>query len=161
MLNPAAIPPKTRRHLSFDPLMGQIRARAEQLPDTRDKQDCEFSVADAVLSAVATFSLKDPSLLAFQERRNDENMKRLFRIEQVPSDTQMREILDPLQPDSLRPLFNDVLRPLQRSKALEPYVFHEGCYLLSLDGTEYYTSKKVHCDSCLQRKNRKTGEMTY
>ncbi len=161
MLNPAAIPPKTRKHLSFDPLIGQIRERAEQLRDTRDEQDCEFSVADALLSAVATFSLKDPSLLAFQERRNDVNMKKLFRIQQVPSDTQMRVILDSLEPDSLRPLFNDVLRPLQRSKALEPYVFHEGCYLLSLDGTEYYASKKVHCDSCLQRKNRKTGEITY
>ena len=65
MLNPAATAPKTRKHLSFDPLMGQIRERAEQLPDARDEQDCEFSVADAVLSAVATFSLKDPSLLAF------------------------------------------------------------------------------------------------
>jgi len=73
----------------------------------------------------------------------------------------MRVILDSLEPDSLRPLFNDVLRPLQRGKDLEPYVFHEGCYLPSLDGTEYYTSKKVHCDSCLQRKNRKTGEITY
>jgi len=161
MLNPAAIPPKTRRHLSFDPLIGQIRERAEQLPDTRDEQDCAFSVADAVLSSVATFSLKDPSLLAFQERRNDQNMKNLFRIRQVPSDTQMRAILDPLEPDSLRPMFNDVLRQLQRGKALEPYVFHEGCYLLSLDGTEYYSSKKVHCDSCLQRKNSKTAEMTY
>ena len=78
MLNPAAIPPKTRKHLSFDPLIGQIRERAEQLRDTRHGQDCEFSVADALLSAVATFSLKDPSLLAFQERRNDENMKKLF-----------------------------------------------------------------------------------
>jgi len=161
MLNPDVVPPKTRKHLSFDPLIRQIRLRAKQLSGTRDESHCGYSMADAVLSAVALFSLKDPSLLAFQERRNDENMKNLFRIRQVPSDTQMREILDPLQPDSLRPLFNDVLRLLQRGKALEPYVFHEGCYLLSLDGTEYYASKKVHCDSCLRRKNRKTGEMTY
>ena len=161
MLNPAAIPPKTRKHLSFDPLIRQIRQRAEQLPDSRDEPDCEFSVADAVMSAVAMFSLKDPSLLAFQERRNDENMKNLFRIRQVPSDTQMRVILDPLEPDLLRPLFNDPLGQLQRGKALEGYVFHEGCYLLSMDGTEYFSSKKVHCDSCLQRKNSKTGEITY
>jgi hypothetical protein len=161
MLNPAAIPPKTRKHLSFDPLIRQIHQRAKQLPDTRDESDCDFSVADAVMSAVAMFSLKDPSLLAFQERRNDENMKNLFRIQQVPSDTQMRVILDPLEPDLLRPLFNDPFRQLQRGKALEPYVFHEGSYLLSMDGTEYYSSNKVHCDSCLQRKNSKTEEITY
>jgi len=159
MLLPSAIP-KTRKHLSFDPLIRQIRRRAVQLPDARKRQ-CLSSVADAVLSAVAMFSLKNPSLLAFQERRNDENMKNLFRIQQVPSDTQMRVILDPLEPDWLRPLFNDPLGQLQRVKALEPLVFHEGCYLLSVDGTEYFSSKKVHCESCLQRKNNKTGEITY
>lgn len=157
MLNPAAIP-KTRKHLSFDPLIQQIRLRAEQLPDAR-RRDGDYSVADAVLSAVAMFSLKDPSLLAFQKRRNDENRKNLYGIGQVPSDTQMREILDPLTPDLLRPMFQDVFAQLQRGKALEPFVFHEGCYLLSMDGTEYFCSKKVHCDSCLQRQNKKTGQI--
>jgi hypothetical protein len=34
------------------------------------------------------FSLKDPSLLAFEDRRNDENMRNLFHIARIPSDTQ-------------------------------------------------------------------------
>jgi len=34
-------------------------------------------------------------------------------------------------------------------------------YLLSMDGTEYFSSKKVHCDACLEKKNRTTGEITY
>ena len=161
MLNPDAMAPKPRKHLSFDPLIGQIRLRAKLFPDTRSGSDCDFSIADAVMSAIAVFSLKDPSLLAFEERRNDENMKSLFCLENVPSDTQMRTILDRLEPDLLRPLFHDVFCQLQRGKALEPYAFHEGCYLLSIDGTGYYSSKKVHCDCCLQRKNSKTGEITY
>ena len=161
MLHPDAIPPKTRSHLSFDPLIRQIRLRAKQLPDTRNASDCSYSMADAVMSAFALFALKDPSLLFFQERRNDENIKSLFRILNIPSDTQMRAILDPLEPDLLRPLFNDVFRQLQRGKALEPYTFHEGCYLVSMDGTEYFSSKKIHCESCLQKKNSKTGEITY
>ncbi len=161
MLHPDAIPPKTRKHLSFDSLIRQIRLRAKLLPEIRDKDDCTYSVADAVMSTMAMFSLKDPSLLFFQDRRNDENMKSLFRILNVPSDTQMRVILDPLEPDLLRPMFNDVFRQLQRGKALESYVFHEGCYLVSMDGTEYYSSKKIHCESCLQKMNRKTGEITY
>jgi len=161
MLHPDAIAPKTRRHLSFDPLIRQIRLRAKQLPDTRNKSDCNYSMADAVMSAFALFALKDPSLLFFQERRNDENMKSLFRILNIPSDTQMRAILDPLEPDLLRPFFNDVFRQLQRGKALEPYIFHQGCYLVSMDGTGYFSSKKIHCESCLQKKNRKTGEITY
>ena len=161
MLNPAAIPPKTRRHLSFDPLIGQIRIRAKQLPETRNGNGCSYSVADALMSAIALFALKDPSLLAFQERRSDANMKNIFRILQVPSDTQMREILDPLEPDSLRPMFNDVLRELQRGKALDAFDFLDGYCLLSMDGSGYYSSKKVHCEHCLQRTNSKTGEITY
>ena len=85
MLDPAVIPPKTRRHLSFDPLIRQIRLRAKQLSETRNGNGCVYSVADAVMSAIAVFSLKDPSLLAFQERRHDANMKNIFRIWQVPS----------------------------------------------------------------------------
>ena len=107
------------------------------------------------------FSLKDASLLAFDQRRNDQNMKTLFGIGQIPSDTQMREILDPLEPDLLRPVFNDVFRQLQRGKALEPFVFHNGCYLLALDGTGYFSSNKVRCDCCLEKKNKQTGEITY
>lgn len=163
MRDPSALakwPIPTRKHLSFDPLMRQIRERAEELPDARSRNGV-FSVADAVMAAIAMFSLKDPSLLAFQKRRNDENMRNLYRIEQVPSDTQMREILDPLHHDLLRPMFHDVFRQLQRGKALSPFVFHQDCYLLSMDGTEYFSSKKVHCDLCLQRKNKKTGEITY
>ena len=105
--------------------------------------------------------MKDPSLLAFEKRRNDENIKNLFRVLNVPSDTQMRTILDSLEPDLLRPMFNDVFRQLQRGKAREPYVFHDGCYLVSMDGTGYFSSKKIHCKSCLQKKNSKTGEITY
>ena len=161
MLHADTIAPRTRRHLSFDPLIRQIRLRAKQLPDPRDESNCSYSMADAVMSAIAMFSLKDPSLLAFEKRRNDENIKNLFRVLNVPSDTQMRTILDPLVPDLLRPMFNDVFRQLQRGKALEPYVFHDGCYLVSMDGTGYFSSKKIHCKSCLQKKNSKTGEITY
>jgi hypothetical protein len=131
-----------------------------QLSDHRH-QKASIPLADALSSAFAMFSLKDPSLLAFDQRRNDQNMKTLFGIGQIPSDTQMREILDPLQPDLLRPVFNDVFRQLQRGKALEPLVFHDGCYLLALDGTGYFSSNKIHCDSCLEKKNKQTGEITY
>ena len=86
MLHPDVIPPNTRRHLSFDPLIRQIRLRAKQFPDTRNEADCNYSMADAVMSAMAMFALKDPSLLFFQQRRNDENMKSVFRILNVPSE---------------------------------------------------------------------------
>ncbi len=100
-------------------------------------------------------------MLAFDERRNDENLKRIYGIGQVPSDTQMREILDPIDPEHLRPAFHAVLRQLQRGKALEAMVFFQGCYLLSVDGTGYFSSPTIHCASCLEKTNSKTGEVTY
>ncbi len=154
------LPTPSSKHRSFDPLIKTIRERAETLPDQR-APECDYSVADAVMSAIAMFSLKDSSLLAFRERRNDQNMKNIYRIEGVPSDTTMREILDPIDPDSLRPLFQAVYRKIQRAGGLKPYVFHEDCYLLSIDGTEYFSSDKVHCPSCMQRKKKNSDEVTY
>ncbi len=151
--------PKTRRHLSADGLCRTVRAGLERILDERPQP--QISLRDALLSAFAMFSLKDPSLLAFDARRHDGNLQQLFGIGQVPCDTRMREILDPVDPERLRPVFNDVFRGLQRGKALEPLVFHAGCYLLALDGTGYFSSRTVHCDSCLKKTNSRTGEVTY
>ena len=149
-----------RKRLSADALYSMLRAGCDDIPDHR-QPGSTISLPDALMSAFAMFVLKDPSLLAFDARRNDQNMKNLFGIQQVPCDTQMREILDPLEPDSFRPFFNDVFRELQRGKALERFVFHKGCYLLSVDGTEYFSSQKLHCESCMAKVNKETGEVTY
>ncbi len=159
MILPPAPSKKTRKHLSADALYQRVRGAFGQLSDPRPQSG--ISLADALVSAFAMFSLKDPSLLAFDARRHDQNMKNLFAIDRVPSDTQMREILDEQDPLVLRPVFNDVLRQLQRGKALESFVFHQGCYLLSMDGTGYFSSTKVHCESCQQKVNKQTGEVTY
>ena len=154
------VPPQTRAHLAADALYALMRQGAERIPDQRHSK-ATISLPDAFLSALALFALKDPSLLAFDARRNDQNMKRLFGIGQVPSDTQLREILDRVAPSDLRPLFRDVFRALQRGKVLEQYVFHDDSYLLLLDGTEYFSSPTVHCQSCLDKKDKKTGAVSY
>jgi hypothetical protein len=66
----------------------------------------------------------------------------------------MREILAPVSPKVLRPVFKSIFRQLQRGKALEPMVFLDGHSLLALDGTEYFSSKTIHCASCLQKVHR-------
>ena len=149
---------KVRKHLSADALYFLIHAGFERITDHRGATP-PIPLSDALMSAFAMFSLKDPSLLAFDERRSDANMKALFGIGHIPSDTQTREILDPLDPECLRPLFGDVFRQLQRGKALEPFEFFGG-YLLSLDGTGYFSSQKIHCPSC-QVKEHKNGTVTY
>ena len=153
-----------RKHLHADALFQRIRSAFENIPDHRTG-DVTISLPDALMSGFAMFSLKDPSLLAFDDRRKDEtklkNLKTLYHIEAVPSDTQMREILDEVLPKGLSPVYTEIFRQAQRGKVLEKLVFLEGCYLVSVDGTQYFSSKKVHCTSYLEKTNSKTGDVTY
>jgi hypothetical protein len=145
--------------LSADALYALLGESFARVPDSR-RPNSPIPLSDALLSAFALFALKDPSLLAFDGRRSDGNLKTLFGIGQIPSDTQMREILDEVDPEHLRDAFGDVFRQLQRGKALEPFVFYAGAYLLSLDGTGYFSSPTIHCDLC-QVKEHQDGTVTY
>ncbi len=112
------------------------------------------------MSAFAMFSLKSPSLLAFDKIRAEDNLQSIYGIERVPCDTSMREILDPVEPEHLKSAFKAVFRHLQRGKVLEKMVFVEGHYLLALDGTGYFSSNEIHCESCLEKHHR-NGTITY
>ena len=153
------IAPKERQYLSADALFGLVRNGFAHIPDYR-LSETDISLADALMAAFAMFSLKAPSLLAFDKERAEGNLHTIYGIERVPCDTHMREILDPVSPKVLRPLFTSVFRQLQRGKALEPMAFLDEYYLLALDGTEYFSSKTIHCASCLHKVHR-NGSITY
>jgi hypothetical protein len=124
-------------------------------------ENANISLRDALMSGFALFSLKDPSLLAFEERREEpENLRTVYGIERIPCDTYMRTILDDITPESLRPVYKDVFRQVQRGKILEQYLFMGKYYLMSPDGTGYFASKNIHCRHCLQKKLR-NGETLY
>ena len=151
----------SRKHLSADPLLKSLHEDLSKVSDWRDG-DVDISMADALMSGFAVFSLKEPSLLAFDTRRKtDGNLESIYHVENIPCDSQMRTILDEVDPEEIQPAYNNIFRELQRGKALEPMVFFEGCYLLSLDGTGYFSSKKISSDNCLEKVNKKTGEITY
>ena len=153
------VAPKGRKHLSADALCRLTRTGFADIPEQRSA-DAEISFTDTLMSAFAMFSLKAPSLLTFDKQRAEGNLGTVYGIERVPCDTHMRERLDPVSPESLRPVFKSVCRQLQRGKALEPMEFLDGHYLLALDGTGYFSSQTIHCASCLQKVHR-NGAVTY
>jgi hypothetical protein len=155
----AMVAPHVRQHLSADALLSLLRSGFADLADHRPGKP-DIALTDALMAAFALFSLKSPSLLAFDKERTEGNLQRVFGLERVPCDTAMREILDPVDPESLRPLFQHVFRALQRGKALEEMVFVQGHYLLALDGTGYFSSQQIHCASCLEMHHR-NGTVTY
>jgi hypothetical protein len=151
-------PVRIRKDLNADALFSLVHSVFEKVPDTR--QYAHNSLVDALMSGLALFSLKDASLFAFDDRRTDETVKNIYGIQHIPSDTNMRTILDQVSPDHLEHAFTKVFAKLQRGKGLEDMVFYEGHYLVSNDGTGYFSSEKVHCDQCLTKKNR-SGKTTY
>lgn len=102
--------PTTSKDLSSDDLFAAVRADFGKVEDHRGS-NASIPLVDALMAGFAVFALKDKSLLAFDERRQsgDPNLHRVYGIENVPSDTQMREILDPIDPEVLRCPFKRVL----------------------------------------------------
>jgi hypothetical protein len=153
--------PKIRKHLNADTLFQTVHSSFNKICDHRKR--AEISIADALMSAFAMFSLKDPSLLAFEERRlgEDSTLQNIYHINNVPCDTQMREILDKISPRALESSFKNIFCQLQRGKALEQFMYMDGCYLLSLDGTGYFSSGQLNSGACMTKKNKKTGVVIY
>ena len=139
--------PKMRKHLCADALLRSVQDVFCQIPEPR-KGDAKIPLHDALMSAFAMFSLKSPSLLAFDKERTEDNLQRVYGIGRVPCDTSRRETLDPVEPEHLRPAFKGGFRGLQRGTVLEERVVVEGHYLLALDGTGYFSSNQMHCNSC-------------
>ncbi len=154
-------PPKVRKHLSADALFSTVHGSFGNIIDHRT--NAAIPLEDALMSAFAVFSLKDPSLLAFDERRQsgDPNLHSIYKIGSVPCDSRMREIVDEVDPNAIGGVFKNIFNQLQKGKALEPFEYMDGCYLLSLDGTGYFSSGRIKSNACMIKKNKKTGKLTY
>jgi len=154
---------KLRKSLSIPGLLALVRKEFEQIKEYRIKT-ISYKLTDVLMSALARFGLKYPSLLQFDRSSRDQctraNLSNLYGVERAPSDSPMREILDPVAPEDLRPAFRRVHRELQRQKALAKYQFLGG-YLMSVDGTGQFSSTQIKGDECCSRTLRNGTEQYY
>lgn len=150
-----------RKHLNADSLIAAIRRDFQTIPDSRGANS-KISLDDALMSAFAMFHLKDQSLLAFDMRRQEEehNLHSVYHLDTIPCDSQMRTILDQLPLSSLRAPYLSVFRQIQRGKDFEKLAYYDGHYLLSGDGTGFYSSEKVSSPYCMGKKSR-NGKTLY
>jgi hypothetical protein len=154
---------KQRKNLSGEALHRLISQVFEKIPDHRKRQkSVTVKLRDALMSGFAVFALKLPSLLQFDEYRKEypNKLKALFGIESAPCDTQMREVVDEVDPDSIRQAYKRVLFEVQRGKGLEGFVYYQGHYLIAADGTGHFSSDSVHCEDCLVKES-KSGKIHY
>jgi hypothetical protein len=123
----------------------------------------KISMQDAAMSGLAVFILKFPSLLQFNNARDSllikNNLRNLFGIKEVPSDTQLRDILDLVGPKSFEKAYSAVHGALRQSGKLEEFKFL-GYYCTAIDGTQNFASTDVSCPYCL-KKEHKNDDTSY
>lgn len=154
---------KLKKGFSTKGLLNTFNNVIDKIKDN-SKIKSSISVRDSVKSGLAIFYLKYKSLLQFDNdakvKVKNLNLKRLFGMSYVPSDTYMREQLDELEPNMLRPVFTKIFSKLQRAKVIKKYEFINNTYLISVDGTGLFSSNKVHCDNCCET-HHQNGKVSY
>ena len=143
-----------RKFLCAESLVSAVHHRFKKIPDPRKlPQSTNISFTDVLMSGLAVFSLKFPSLLKYDQHRSvvEQNLKTLYHVNHPPSDTYLRERLDELDPKFIRPAFKKIFAELQRGKCLEDFEFLDGSYLIALDGTGEFSSSKVCCQQCCKK----------
>ena len=155
---------RPKKHLSFSALLEVLSAHFKSLPDPREQSKCDYSQHDVLMSAFACMYFQDPNLNEFQRRLQEEehknNLQTLFGVQDIPKNTQLRDILDTIPTELLAPIFKDFFNRLRRHKHLESYAILPNTLLCAIDGSQIYSSKEIHCEHCLH-KEHKTGEKTY
>ena len=146
---------KRQQKLTFDALMQTVSQEFARLPDHR-RANTSYPLADVLRSAFAMFSLKSPSLLSFREQSRQErrNLRAIYHIQDIPSDTQMRATLDPVSPEPLRALFATLFARLAEAGIVKEYQYWHRHVVVAIDGVEHFSSTKIHCDHCTTRTHR-------
>ena len=151
------------RRLKFQEMVNSVRHSLEKAPDHRTGKNIQYEIVDAGLGAFSVFYMQSPSFLAhqrdMQKRKGQNNTQGLFDMERIPSDGQIRNLLDPVAPSDMSQPFWDIFAGLQAGKYLDEYRSVGGTYLCSFDGTQYFSSKTIHCPNCTVRVRK--GEETY
>lgn len=145
-------------------LLNAIRGVFSQIPDHRPGKT-KFTLADALMSGLAVFGLKYPSLLKFDEDQDEpiirHNLKTLYGVNLAPCDTQLREICDPLDAGAINPAFTLLHQSAQRQGLLKKYEYIDGHVLVSIDGTGQFSSGKISCPHCCAKTHRNGATEYY
>ena len=155
--------------LALSKIIMRFRESWQGLPDYRKaNNNTQYRIVDACLAAFSTFFMQLPSFLAYQrtmeQSKGRSNGQSLFQVEKIPSDGQIRNLLDPLTPDQFDRDYRWVVDELEKSGHLQDFRAHQNTLLVALDGVTYHSSTGVpsgpHCDECLQRQD-KQGTIHY
>jgi hypothetical protein len=155
-----------RQALSLENIMSMLRERWARVPDTRKPNNhTKYAVADGVLAAFAVFFMQSSSFLAhqrlLQSKKGRSNARSLFQIEQIPSDPQIRNLVDPLSATYFQDDFWFLLDELKEQQRLWSFRNDLNTYAIALDGVSFFSSENLSCPKCLKREDRSGTEHFY
>jgi hypothetical protein len=156
--------PFGKNALTFSEVVKELRTTFETLTDRRTGKNSSYTMTDAALSAFSVFFMQSPSFLDFQrtmqETQGKNNAQTLFNVFQIPTDNHIRSLLDPVEPALVYPLFDFVFDGFQRAGVVDSFRATDNRLLLALDGTQYFSSQKLH-GSCCSCKTHSNGTVNY
>ena len=130
-------------------MVGSVRESLEDVEEHRTGQNIQYEITDAGLAALSVFYMQSPSFLAYQQQmelqQGRNNARSLFVVESIPSDGQIRNLLDPVAPSHLQAPFWQIQERLQEDGDLEDHLSVGETLLCSLDGTQYFSSQNISC----------------
>lgn len=155
---------RSKKNLCFTALLGVLQSAFENIQDLREQAMIKFVIPEVFKCAFAMFFFQDKSLLEFQKQLENKyrrhNLNTIFNVKDIPQDTQLRDIIDMHSNEPIFPIFKNFFSKLQRGKYLKQFEFLNGSYLISIDGSGYFSSNNLECKKCLI-KNHKNGTTTY
>jgi hypothetical protein len=156
--------PFGKNALAFSEVVKELRTTFETFTDRRTGKNSSYTMTDAALSAFSVFFMQSPSFLDFQrtmqETQGKNNAQTLFNGFQIPTDNHIRSLLDPVEPALVYPLFDFVFDSFQRAGVVDSFRATDNRLLLALDGTQYFSSQKLH-GSCCSCKTHSNGTVNY
>ncbi len=148
----------------FDQIIKSLRLAIQSFPDKRTGKNLTYTIEDIVLSAFSVFFIQSPSFLAYQrtmkKTKGKSNAETLFKIEKIPTDNHIRDILDNVHPERLFSVFDTIFEIFKKNGYLDLFRGINRNLLIALDGTWYFSSKKIHCKNCSVMHHR-DGTITY
>lgn len=140
-----------------------IREAFDKIEDPRNGRQ-KITLTDALMSGVAVFSLKCPSLLKFDEMKDEKairhNLRTLYGIFNAPSDTHMRSVLDRVNPADLGPAVVALHQTADKIGLFKKYEYFNDQVLISIDGTGHFCSSAISCPYCCIKEHR-SGKKGY
>jgi hypothetical protein len=154
-----------KAHLTFDDLVGDLRELMRGFPDKRTGRNIKYRMEDVAAAAFSVFFTQSPSFRAHQtaltETQGLRNAQTLFGLRMIPTDNQIRDLLDAVPPQRVFPMFERVFAGLdERGQLGDAFRAFDGQLLIALDGTQYHRSTCIHCDCCTVTKHS-NGQIDY